>query len=365
MTDTAQTIDRIYEAAFVPENWYSVLDRMARSIDAEGTLLFCATDSTSRSLVSDGIVDLVDKFNEQKWSSRNIRAARLFAACHEGFLNDGDLFTQDEMSEEPMYKDFLRPNGFGFGAATAIQLPSGDRLIFSIEKKKVKGPVDRGSIDYLDQLRPHLARAALMSSRLEFERMNAAIEALQLTGLPSAVLGFDGKVLASNQLFENFSQQVAIGARDQIRCVHSAGNALLANAISRAQANPMQMAHASHSFPLPQHQNAAPAIVHLVPVRGSARDIFVRAAYFLIVTPVDRSRVPSAEVIQGLFDLSPAEARVARSIAAGSDVSATANRLSLSAETVRSHVKAILSKSGMSRQADFVAAIASIRPVGE
>jgi DNA-binding CsgD family transcriptional regulator len=174
------------------------------------------------------------------------------------------------------------------------------------------------------------------------------------------VLRHDGKVAAGNRLLEDFAPQVVIAARDFVRFQYAPANDLMAKALQAARTNG---SFVSRSFPLPRNDEAPPVVVHLVPVRGNARDIFLSAAFFLIVTPVDRSRVPTAETIQGLFDLTPAEARVARSLAAGSDVAATAAQLSVSAETVRTHVKAILSKSGMPRQTDLVAAIASVRPI--
>ncbi|BCH31518.1 LuxR family transcriptional regulator [Mesorhizobium sp. L-8-10] len=357
-------IDSIYEAAFLPNIWDSVLHDMARSIGAEGTVLFNSRAASTRWRASQGIMDMIERILAEDWTSRNPRAERLLSAQHHGFLNEADQFTEEEYNRFPIYTDLMQPCGYGFGAATAIHVPSGDNLVFSVEKKRDSGPVSRQGIEFLDLLRPHLARAALLSSRLEFERINAAVEALQMTGLPSAVLTNDGKVIASNALLEGLAPQVSVAAFDHLRFAYAPANAFLTNALAQLRLSPISTATASRSFPLPQREGAPAAVVHLVPVKGDARDIFVRAASFLIITPVDRKQVPSAETIQGLFDLSPAEARVARSLAAGSDVAGTALHLSLSPETVRSHVKAILAKSGMNRQTDFVAAIATIPPIG-
>lgn len=356
-------LDLVYEAAFIPENWKAVLDHMARSIGAEGTVLFNTRAANTRWVASDGIMDLITRILQEGWTSRNPRAERLLATPHHGFQNEAEYFTVEEYGQYPIYTDLMQPNGYGFGAATAIHVPSGDNLVFSVEKKAVNGPVDRASIAYLDTLRPHLARAAFVAGRLEFERINAAIDALQLVGLPSATLSIDGRLLASNKLFEDFSLQIKHAAFDQIRFAHDSATRAFTDAMAhfRKPAGARQLS--SRSFPLPRIDDAPPAIAHLVPVRGDARDIFASAACFLIVTPIDRSIVPSAETIQGLFDLTAAEARVARSLVAGSDVAATAAEFSVSASTVRSHVKAILLKSGMTRQADFVAAVSSMRPI--
>ena len=51
-----------------------------------------------------------------------------------------------------------------------------------------------------------------------------------------------------------------------------------------------------------------------------ARDIFVRCTGVLVMTPVTLPQAPPVELVQSLFDLTPAEARVARNLAAGETV---------------------------------------------
>lgn len=360
MQDFSDNVDLIYEAAFVPDNWNKVLDRMARAIGAEGTVLFNSRAASTRWLASEGIMDLIDRIVAEDWTSRNPRAERLLAAQHHGFLNEADEFTEDDYGRFPIYTDLMQPCGYGFGAATAILAPSGDNLVFSVEKKRVKGPVDRQGIAYLDALRPHLARAAMMSSRLEFERIQAAMQALKMAGLPAAVLGEDGRVLNANDQMEAFGAQIVFTAHDRLRFQNADAQRHLDAALRRPQFIRSGTSRASQSFPLPRVEDTPPAVVHLLPVRGNARDIFARAAFFLIVTPIDTGSVPTAELIAGLFDLSPAEARIARALASGATVAGAAGQLGLSPETVRTHIKAIFSKTGLSRQADLLAILARV-----
>lgn len=341
-------VDQIYEAAFIPGLWDDVLKNLASLVDAEGALLFCASDGASKSIVSEGIVDLVTDFARRGWSERNVRAARLLSSNHAGFLTDNDLFDDEELAKEPMYHQFLRPWGFGFGAATAINVPSGEKVIISLEKKFVAGPVTTPSVRLLDTLRPHLARSAMIAARLSFERVSASLEALDATGLASAVLTSDGKVVANNSMFESYAHLAMTRAREMGDVLRDAGKNF-----------------SSVSFPLPRASNRPPAVAHIIPIRGYARDIFSRAAFFLLVTPVDSGKIVDPATIQSLFDLSPAEAKVAHLLAAGHDAATISTMLSVSMSTVRTHIKAILSKSELSRQSDFVAAVVSIRPPGQ
>ena len=101
-------------------------------------------------------------------------------------------------------------------------------------------------------------------------------------------------------------------------------------------------------------------IIHVLPVRGVGQDTFVHGLALLMITPVDRSAVPNAEVLQGLFDYTPAEARVARAIVEGKTIDTIALANGVSRETIRTHVASILAKSGVNRQADLVALLGGL-----
>ena len=84
----------------------------------------------------------------------------------------------------------------------------------------------------------------------------------------------------------------------------------------------------------------------------------------LMLTPVTRPEAPSVELIRSLFDLTPAEARVARGLAAGQTVRGMATESGTSTNTVRTHVNAVLAKTGYRRQSDVVALLNGLRPPG-
>lgn len=357
MKDTAALIDSIYEAAFVPDAWRPVLHELAKTVGGAGAIFFGEKERALQWVNSPGLDVLVEDWTKGGWHSKNERGERLARVVHSGFVLDSAQFTEEERRTLPVYAEFMRPHGLGTGAGTVIRVPTGDSLLFVVERYLADGDFTPNHVACLDSLRPHLARSALIASRLELQRLKAATEALQVAGLPAAILDGRGKVMACNRLIEALSPQIDIQAFDYLRFAAPGATASLAAALAavgdRADA-------ASRSFPLPGRPPSPPAVAHLVPLRGEARDLFTGAACFLIVTPLDRRRGLSADTIQGLFDLSPAEARVAEALAQGLTVDRTAETFGISRETVRSHIKSILGKSGASRQADFIASVVSL-----
>lgn len=96
-------------------------------------------------------------------------------------------------------------------------------------------------------------------------------------------------------------------------------------------------------------------VVHVLPVSGAANDVFALAQTIVVVTPVVPRDVPAAKMIQGLFDLTPGEAKVAALIGAGEQLREAAGRLGIAEETARSFLKRVFVKTGVRRQAELVA----------
>jgi DNA-binding CsgD family transcriptional regulator len=116
----------------------------------------------------------------------------------------------------------------------------------------------------------------------------------------------------------------------------------------------------SCSFPIPALDGGDLVVGHLIPTPGQARDIFDGAAAIFVVTPLSAPKAPDVSLIQALFDLTPAEARVARGVVEGATVANLAQRFGVSRETIRSQIKSVFSKTGAQRQADLVSQLGGV-----
>jgi DNA-binding CsgD family transcriptional regulator len=345
-------IDRIYEAAAVPELWPGVLTEFARMAGAkEAVLIVSRGPEFLKWLASSPAFQNVPG-EHFAFEGGPERTRRLLARQHAGFLTDHDVYTPDEMAQNPLFRDFLIPRGYGIGVATAIPVPSGDTIIVHAEGEFTRGPISSETVARLDPLRPHFARAALLSARLELERAQAAAQALEVLGLPGAVLGRAGRTMAANNLLAGLMPDVVQDRPSRLVLANVTADALLADAIAQAE---MIAGAQVGSIPIPASEEHPPMIVHVLPIRGVAHDVFGNAVAMVVVTPVVPREVPTANVIQGLFDLTPAEARLAGIIAAGSQPREAAAGLGITEETARTTLKRVFSKTGVGRQADLVA----------
>lgn len=356
----SRLFDRIYECAFVPDLWPEILAELAQLGGALSGWLCISNGNVVRwSASSEEARSDLQPLMDSGWIPRSERFNRLLRAKQTGFIPDSILYTPEEMSNDPAYRDMLHPRGMGWASATAIVLPTGDDMVIALERAYDQGSASSAVLGSLNEVHSHLARASFVAARMQLERARAASQALALLGIPALVLADNGKVIAANELIEALSGFIRWRANDRVTLTDARADTLLRDAIVTVDQDDTP---AVRSFPVRHAETAM--IAHLVPIRGSARDILFRCAAMFMLTPVTRPEAPSVDLIRSLFDLTPAEARVARSLAAGQTVKAIATESGTSTTTVRTHVNAVLAKTGSGRQSDVVALLTGLRPPG-
>lgn len=349
-------VDKIYEAAFVPEMWPELLQDIADTVDSVGGTVFVTDLSrVPRWTSSHSIQGVLKEWVADDWITKNQRTHRMVALGHAGFVTASDVFSAEELAADREHEEFLRPRGLGSSTGTFIPMPTGEVVVYSFERALHLPTISRDEIAVVDALRPHLARTGAISARLGLERARTAAETFQLLGLPAAALSRTGRVMVANFLFEALIPSVVMDQAQRLVLTDPSADALLGQCL---QGGPAARLNQVASIPIAATEEFAPHIIHLLPVCGAAHDLFSNIGWMCVAVPVLPGKVPGAEVLQGLFDLTPAEAKAARAVAGGETVNSLAEKLGLSRETIRAQLKAVFAKTGVRRQADLIALLA-------
>ncbi|KQT69597.1 hypothetical protein ASG54_05695 [Aureimonas sp. Leaf460] len=350
--------DRIYEAAIIPELWPESCDLISAEVGAFSTALMSISSNGSfRAVCSPVIAEPLAEFLRTDLPSQNVRMERHMATGEAVFMRDVDLMTIDELEVDPIYTAFLRPRGLGWTSGAFFQEPAGSTLMFDLLRRHDLGPFTPSDIDRLNRLKSDLARASFMTTRLAFQEAKTVTQTLASLGLPSAVLGEGGRCLAMNQELEALAPRIRTGWGDRLHLQNADANKLLQAMVQRLKpgATPEVL-----SIPVAAGDGTPPLVIQLVPVRRNARDVFSAAITVMIVTTVGTFGPPDMRVLSGLFDLTRAEARVARELASGRSAEETAKALGLSLNTVKTHTKAIFRKTGVHRHGELVALLVGL-----
>lgn len=141
---TGDLVERIYEAAFVPDHWPVVLDEIgALSGSSSGALqiirgcdapIWASTElirETLHAFIATGL-----------WRSCK-RPAGLAALDHAGFVGVGDDMSPSQLERDPVVP-LLGRLGLGWQVATLIAMPSGESVGLTFERRMATGVVADG-----------------------------------------------------------------------------------------------------------------------------------------------------------------------------------------------------------------------------
>jgi DNA-binding CsgD family transcriptional regulator len=355
-------VGKIYEAALLPEFWPEALTAIGNIIGAYGgAMVVVDRREKTRFVTTDSYRQTYESFLSSGMKYDNNRTVRHLARRHQGFLTDLDTCTQAELDTDPIYSNFLYPFQIGWTVGTVMPVPTSEFLVFDFCHRISDGPFDRTSTAFLDSVRPHLGRAALLSTNLGLQQATVTLQVLAEIGLAAGVLAADARVVACTPQFESLSPRVTIAATDRLVVPSQAAAKMIGVALEQMGSDALVSVR---SIPIPASEEGSALILHLVPIRRSARDIFSNSICVIIVTPVTAPSAPLTELLNGLFDLTPAEARVARGIAIGQSITDYANDVGVSRETAKKQLAQVYSKTGTHRQVDLarLLAVASMIP---
>ena len=348
-----ELVDRIYEAAFVPALWPGVLGDIATLAGAKsGALLLVDQRAPPLYTATPNIVDVLAQFAASPTWYRNERLDRFLKLNYSGFLEVSEYADpgRPRYDGNP-YDRNLELIGADWQVGSVIVMPEGDVALFTFERELGLENFDARTLQFLDGLRLHLARAALVNARLGLERLRSRVEGLQSFAIPAAALRQDGSVIVANTGFESLTHILRPAAFGRIRPTDRQAGERLQAALEGLTRD----SGGVRSIPC-RSETDQTIVLHVLPLHREASDLYESGWALLAVTGFSTdANVPPEAILRGLFDLSPAEAGVATSLAAGLTLAQIAAGRGISITTARSHLAQIFRKTGIGHQSQLVA----------
>lgn len=358
--DEADVIDRFYEAAVLPELWPQAIEACAKAADAAGAVMIFIGQNQRAGMASPSLAAKFEQFAQEGGLKENAKIERYYALHAIGAQRDQDWFTAEEIETLPVYQTFKR-FGLKWSLAFAQPLPGENEVVFSLERFDGTPAFDELSVAGMNRLKPHFARSVLTSTRLSLERMAITLDAFAALGVPAATIGHSRRLLSANEPFAALDG-LFLDRRERLSVAEPDADRLLSEAVARLRSD-LWMG-AVGSIAVRGGDERPPMVLHVIPIRRSSHDIFANASALLVVSQVGAGRPLAGPILQALFDLTPAEARVAAGIGDAQSVEVLAQRFNLSRETVRGHLKLVFAKTGTRRQVELVHLLACLPSLG-
>lgn len=352
--------DRIYEAAFVPELWPGVLDQLSTvSHSAAASLVLFRDRAPPKFIATDLIAPVLEAFDAANGWQKSEEVQLMFSMTPpSAFIYDADYFPPEALESNHLRLERTRPLGIGGQVGSFVFMPTGEMALFSTERWRHNDRPSGEDMARLNALRPHLARAGLVASRLGLERARGTVSAMETMGLPAAVLSSAGRVLVANPLLEAMPAIFRPAALGRMTIGDSDADLLFQKCVGA------MVGHGEfsvRSIPLQAQEGRPPLIIHLLPLHRSAHDIFSGGDILMAATALSASSmVPSPTLLTGLFDLTPAEARLASALSQGIALKDAAATSKITVKSARTYLERIFAKTGTRQQSQLVALLKGV-----
>ena len=350
----------LYEAAVTRDHWPEALQGFAELCGSRGALAVSANREHFGLLHSPSLNATVAQFFEQGWHLNDYRTNKSVPLAHSGFVADQHIIDYDNLRRSAYYAGFAGPAGVPWFATGGIILPNGTGLGISLQRSDKEGPFSTRDLRRLNGMLPRLREILLLAHRIGIEREASIVSGLELVS--QAAILFDSRSMICGM---NQSAEALIGRVFSIHCrklvaIDGRHRTALTQSID-ATCRHSQLSSDTSMPPIRiEDGEGLPWIGQLAPVIGRARDIFANASALLVLTPAYSSPCSVRRTLVTAFGLTPAEAGVAELLATGLSAKDIAEHLCLSRNAVRFHIKSILPKANVQRQAAFVAAAANL-----
>lgn len=371
--DYDHLIGLLYQGALEPRPWQEALPALRRALDAQvvslilrqpsandqGMILNCVRpegDPESRdATLADPNDWQVVAYREQFFSLDpfiNLPLDQVVAL--EDILPDRELTSSD------YYLHYLEPIDLFRILAVDTAEPGGMLARLRVSRRRSEPRFRMRERKLLALLAPHLRRATEFYARLNRTSTERDVYAGAVNQLSVATIILDevGRVLTINDVGRALLDQ-ADGLSLRGEKLHIDGrdiNRELEAALSTIiQAQRGGKTSVVRALRVPRAGGRADLGLVIRPVpgdRGTEGQAIPSAAVFVSDPELEEST--SQQILGELFDLTPAESRLATLLARGLSLSDVARAQNISQHTVRAQLKSIFAKTGVSRQAELV-----------
>lgn len=358
-------LDLIYDAATDEALWTAALSEIANMTSSVGGFLF-GSETRAR------LVTFTFNAGISEESHRVYRERHFLNAWSEYMYRTpvGALVRSDEIAPLPelqrtaFFDECLRPQGIGHSAMVRLAASRHLQVGVNLCRSEHQGPFEADALGFLAKLYPHLRRALLLGFRLDGYKalQSATFHVLDRLSAGIMLLDRSSRVVFSNSAARSMALDGGpLSLRNAgVTTVLPSHSHRLEKLIEAARRG---MPAASMSIPHPHDGRLFTVLVASIRSRDIDRfsDLGIHdPAVMLVITDPLRPLDIPAEWIMDAYGLTRAEANVALVATSGASIPEIAHKLSVSPNTVKTHLRRVFAKTGVSRQAELARLLSSI-----
>lgn len=359
-TKILSLIEMIYDAAMQPESWSGFAGELCRVIPSTDSNIYYRDVTTGRAgffftLTAPELVQLY----AEKYHHINPFFLREPQPRTGHIGRSHELITPEEFEQTVFYREYFRQLNLFHVISVTVLSESDISGNFSLSRTKEMGIYTDEEAHLLHILLPHLQRAFRIGQVLDGLRMERTMMSEVLNKLPQGALIVNR---TGHLLFANQSAEQILARNDGLSLDHqgnlaapTANDQLYQLIASAGHSNAILPAQSGGIFQLQRPSGLRPLSLLIAPLNHDlSHDNYHQPSVLIFITDPEQRTESTEAVLQQLYSLTPAEARLAAILVQGKSIATAATELHVTQNTARTHLKHIFEKTDVRRQSELV-----------
>jgi DNA-binding CsgD family transcriptional regulator/PAS domain-containing protein len=364
-------VGQIYDCAAAPELWPQTLEMIRDSVGAA----YVMAGFIDASFAEQSGVPFAKRWHSP-WNVAALDELQQYLPEIPGgealLLSPPDLawtqmaqMPESAFHETKFYNEWVKPNGLRDCANTPFF--KRDKLfgMISAATYQDRPLYDDNDRAFFERLSPHIRRSIAISDIVDKGRLELALYQQVIDSLSVAIfiVGHGQQIIFANGSAEAMLREDTLVTRNAGALAEKNGNGImLAGAVEKAVRGDATVGIAGIGVPL-RAENGEMAAAYVLPIGVSdARLILGQGKAAVFIARRGEQQPVVLEILRTVFDLTPAEARVAALLMQGQSPAMIAEAMGVSVHTTRSHLAHIFAKTRTADQPSLVSLLTSLVP---
>jgi DNA-binding CsgD family transcriptional regulator len=367
-------VGNFYEAAYDESQWQGAVESLRQVWDG-ATVCFALQNIKTHggTAVHTGVEDSYHRSYFEEYARHNLIENALVPAPAGTIFTNWDPVPHDLWFDSRFWNEWMAPQDLHYLLGAKIQLVGDVMGTLQIQRGRHQSDFDAGDVALLQQLVPAITRAAYLGHRIGTLKLEAQAATMVIGAqrIATVVVSADGSILHLNEAAEFFLAQPGCGL---VRRNNRLSAYDIATSVTLQQLVVDACGLNSGNLPgrggdllvQPVREGmVAPVAVSVGPIAGSPMFGVTPGPHAVVLLRHVTLDVPDGfeDHARQLFDLTPAEARIAAALASGMALKDAAALHGIRFSTARSYLEGIFRKTGVRQQSQLVALLKSTQPL--
>ena len=362
-------ISRIYDLPLNPDKWVDVLGEFAPTVNAAGAAIMVFDPVYGEHHVNMSTTALpitpaqIEEYNRLFGAEEKASYAKIATNPKRGFTTDMELLGLKSLEEQanlPAVKWLDQHLGIRHRAASCLNLKRIWIDLMAVQYANDRGPITDAEKEIGSFFLDHFAKSIELGRSFGVlkSRFGGVLSALDRFHVGIFVLSPNGSVVVKNAEAERIlgnADGLSLSRDGRLQSGDDGERAELKDIITRAISTACaEDNRAEQLMTIARNSGNDPYLIEVAPIRDHGEiETEFKGCIVFVIDP-GKTDMVSTEGMQALYQLTGAESEICRLVAEGLETNDMADSKNITGETVRSHIKKIMQKTGVNNRSQLV-----------